>query len=297
MKVLLIGIYALGAQALAGLLRRGFEIVGVVSKADQGPGQRALLDLVRQSQLPLLTPENPREPSFLNSVEKLIPDVIVVAGYHLRIPNRILNLPRLGILNVHLSLLPRYRGPSPWKWAILRGETKTGVTVHVMTPRFDQGAILAQKECPISDEETGESLFVRLSTLGAELLPEVLEQIRTGTSNRRPQDEGQASYDPALTDDDARIRWQRSASEIRDQIRGLHPRPGAWTTWDGTRIRILRASLGGLSPSENPPGTILDSNGTMAIVTGSGTLNVQEWRNDQPALSRSPSPVLSNVLV
>src|SRR5947207_7547282 len=116
MKVLLIGIYALGAQALAGLLRRGFEIVGVVSKPDQGPGQRALLDLVRQSQLPLLTPENPREPSFLSRVEKLSPDVIVVAGYHVRIPNRILNLPRHGVLNVHLSLLPRYRGPSPWKW-------------------------------------------------------------------------------------------------------------------------------------------------------------------------------------
>ena len=297
MKVLLIGIYALGAQALAALIRRRFEIVGVVSKPDQGPGQRALLDLVRQSQLTLLTPENPRDPAFLSSVEKMNPDVIVVAGYHLRIPKRILNLPRLGTLNVHLSLLPRYRGPVPWKWAILRGETQTGVTVHVMTPRFDQGEILAQKVCPISKEETGESLFMRLSTLGAELLPDVLEQIRTGTSIRMPQDESQASYDPALTDDDARIRWQRPASEIHDQIRGLHPRPGAWTTWDGTRIRILRASLGGPSPSETAPGAILHSNGTMAIVTGNGTLKVQEWRNDQPSLTGGPPPVSSNVLI
>lgn len=297
MKVLLIGIYALGAQALAGLLRRGFEIVGVVSKPDQGPGQCALLDLVRQTQLPLLTPENPRDPSFLSSVESLSPDLIVVAGYHLRIPDRILSLPRLGVLNVHLSLLPRHRGPCPWKWAILRGETQTGVTVHVMTPRFDQGAILAQKECPISDEETGESLFLRLSTLGAELLPDVLDQIRAGASSRTPQDESRASYDSALTDDDARIRWQRSATEIRDQIRGLHPRPGAWTTWDGTRIRILRASLGGPSVSEDPPGTILHSNGTLAIVTGNGTLNVQEWRNDLLDQSSSTSPVSSNVLV
>src|SRR5260370_33524890 len=99
MKILLFGIYALGAQALAGLLRRGFEIVAVVTKPDQGQGQRALLDLVRQLQLPLLTPENPREPSFLSSVEKWSPDLIVVAGYHLRIPKRILNLPRFGVLN------------------------------------------------------------------------------------------------------------------------------------------------------------------------------------------------------
>jgi len=297
MKILLFGIYALGAQVLAGLLRGGFEVVGLVTKPDQGPGQRALLDLALRLQIPILTPEHPRESAFLRSVEHCTPDLIVVAGYHLRIPSRILDLPRFGVLNVHLSLLPRYRGPCPWKWAILRGESQTGVTVHVMTPHFDQGAILAQEACPISEEETGGSLFVRLSALGAELLPKVLEQVRAGTSTRTPQDEGRASYDPAITDEDARIRWQRPAAEIRNQIRGLHPRPGAWTTWDGTRIRILGATLGGPSQPQDRPGTILHSNGTLAIVTGTGILSVQEWRHDESTVPGLSSSISSNVLI
>jgi methionyl-tRNA formyltransferase len=299
MRILFIGIYAIGAQALASLIRRGFEISGVLTKPDRSVGQRPLLMLAEQLGVPLLAPANLRDSSFRRSVERLDPEVIAVAGYHLRIPTWMLTLPPQGVLNVHLSLLPRHRGPSPWKWSILRGEGNTGVTVHLMTSQFDQGDILLQKECPIEPEETGESLFHRLSCLGAQTLTEVLGQVQSGNSIRTPQDEALASYESTPTDDDARIRWERSARDIFNQIRALHPRPGAWTTWDGSRIRILRAGLGEGSASGRPPGGIVDCDGTLAIATGEGLLKVHEWRNEsQPgALLGGSPPVSGNLLV
>ncbi|HVR82960.1 MAG TPA: methionyl-tRNA formyltransferase [Planctomycetota bacterium] len=299
MRVLFIGIYAIGAQALASLIRRGLDVAGVVTKPDESVGQRPLLALAEERRLPLLAPEKLRASSFRRSVRSLNPEVIAVAGFHRKIPAWMLTLPPRGVLNLHLSLLPRYRGPSPWKWAILRGETTTGVTIHQMTSQFDQGAILAQEEWPIDPEDTGESLFHRLCPLGAELLAQVLTQIQAGTNTSRAQDERLASYDPAPTDDDARIRWTRPAREIHNQIRGLHPRPGAWTTWDGTRIRILRSSLGPSSVSEDPPGRILRCDGSLAIATGLGILKVLEWQTDRQDDQSSGSfpPVSSNLLL
>src|SRR5579859_2287798 len=180
MRILFTGIYAPGAQALASLVRRGFEIVGVMTKPDEGPGQQPLLTLAKQMHFPLLVPQDLRSESLRRSIQELKPHVIAVAGYHLKFPRWMLALPPLGVINVHLSLLPRHRGPCPWKWAILRGEATTGVTVHMMTARFDQGDILAQKEWPIDSEDTGESLFLQLSRLGAEALTEVLAQVQTG---------------------------------------------------------------------------------------------------------------------
>ena len=168
-----------------------------------------------------------------------------------------------------------------------------------MTSRFDQGDILSQKECSIDPEDTGESLFHRLSRLGAHTLTEVLGQVESGISIRTPQDEALASYESAPTDEDARIRWERPARNIYNQIRALHPRPGAWTTWDGSRIRILRASLGEASASGRPPGGILDYEGTLSIATGEGLLKVHEWRNESPlgAPRGCSPPVSGNLLV
>jgi methionyl-tRNA formyltransferase len=299
MRILFTGIYAVGAQALASLIRRGFEIAGVLTKPEDSVGQRPLMALAEEMHLPLLTPENLRESAFKRSVQSLNPELIAVAGYHRRIPEWMLALPPRGVVNLHLSLLPRYRGPTPWKWAIMRGESMTGVTVHRMTSHFDQGAILAQEEWPIEPEDTGEGLFYRLTHAGTEVLGRVLDQIQAGTSTSTAQDESLASYHPAPTDDDARIRWARPAREIHNQIRGLHPRPGAWTTWDGTRIRILRSSLDPASVTQDPPGRIIQCDGSLAIATGLGILKVLEWRNDfqgGSSLGSSP-PVSSNLLV
>lgn len=288
------GIYSLGALALDRLLRRGFNVIGVVTKPDQGPGQAPLLDQVRRSGLPLFQPESPRERSFLDRIEPLQPDLIAVAGYHLRIPLRLLRIPRFGVLNTHLSLLPRYRGPCPWKWAILKGESESGVTIHEMTEGFDQGAILAQRSCAIESEDTGESLFQRLSGLGADTLADVVEEVQAGTARPRPQDEDQASYFGALSDSDARIRWDRTAAEIRDLVRGLNPRPGAWTTWEGRRIRIGRADLGGPSAAGARPGTILaGGEHTVDVATGEGILTIREWQVEAASID---APVRASLL-
>lgn len=288
MNILFIGIYGLGAQALDQLLRRGCRVVGVVTKPDRGPGQAALFSLIERDRIPAFMPESPRESSFLDRVEALKPDLVAVAGYHLRIPLRLLRLPPRGILNTHLSLLPRYRGPSPWKWAILRGERETGVTIHRMTERFDEGPLLDQRRCAIEEDDTGESLFQRLSRLGAEALADVVQRLENGGVEERPQDSAAATYDGAPTEQDARINWTREARVIRDLIRALHPRPGAWTTWEGERIRIRRASLGGPTPAGVAPGTIVGAQGgTVQVATGEGLLNVLEWHVETP--QRSPS--------
>jgi len=295
MKIVFVGIYGLGERALGRLLAQGSEVVGVVTKPDRGPGQQALLSLVDRSGVRLWTPETPRDRAFLADMEALKPDLIAVAGYHLRIPRRLLRLPTRGILNTHLSLLPRYRGPCPWKWAILRGEKETGVSVHAMTEGFDDGDLYARKSCPIDPDDTGESLFQRLCDLGAETLAEVVRQVQDGRARPSPQDPSQASYDGVPGDEVARIRWDQPGASIRDLIRGLHPRPGAWTTWQGQRIRIRRASLGAMPAPTAPPGTILEgSSDPLWVVTGDGVLTVHEWDSEQPhstselQLSRHP---------
>lgn len=278
MNIVLVGIYALGALALNRLLRRGFSVGGIVTKPDTGPGQTSLLSLARQEGLPVLMPESPRDRSFLDRVEALKPDLIAVAGYHRRLPLRLLHLPPLGVLNTHLSLLPRYRGPCPWKWAIIRGEAESGVTIHEMTEGFDQGALLAQRGCLIEPDDTGESLFQRLSVLGADTLADVVQEIDAGTARPCRQDEALATYFRSPSEEETRIRWDRRAGEIRDLVRGLHPRPGAWTTWGGNRIRIRKAALGGASEAGQKAGTILGGDdGTVRVATGDGVLTVQEW--------------------
>ena len=289
MNTLFVGIYGLGALALDALLRGGCRIAGVVTKPDRGPGQAPLFSLIERERLPVFMPESPREASFLDRVEALKPDLIAVAGYHLRIPLRLLRLPPLGTVNTHLSLLPRYRGPCPWKWAIIRGERETGVTIHRMSARFDEGPLLSQRRCAISDEDTGESLFQRLSLLGAGALADVVQKIQDGAIEEQVQDAAAATYDGAPSEQDARIPWANEARVIRDLIRGLHPRPGAWTTWEGERIRIRRASLGGNAPPGVAAGTIVGAQGgTVQVVAGEGLLNVQEWHVDTPE-PRSPT--------
>jgi len=277
MKVFLVGIYALGARALAELLQRRVDVVGVLTKPDHGEGQRDLFDTVARAGLPLMEPEAPDEPGLARRIRALRPDVVAVAGYHKRIPSRILGLAPLGAINTHLSLLPQYRGPCPWKWAIVRGESTTGVTIHVMTSKLDRGPILARKSCPLDDQETGESLFHRLARMGAESLGDTLRTLESGGATMSEQEEAGASYYGAPTDEDAQIHWERPAEEIRNLVRGLHPRPGAWTVFDGRRYRVGRVSIVDTPFSPARPGTLLDApQGLPIVATGRGVLRIEE---------------------
>jgi methionyl-tRNA formyltransferase len=276
-RIFLFGLYGLGARALERLLEVGVEVAGIATKPGVDPGLMPFLQIAGRRAIPAFAPASPGEPAFVEAVTGLRPDLIAIAGYHQRVPREILRIPRLGVVNAHLSLLPAYRGPTPWKWAIVRGEERTGVSVHRVTPRFDQGELLLQRPTPIGDEETGGALFERLSKAGADALAETVLKLPSGEVTGLPQDESQASYFSAPTDGDARIRWDASAPRIRNLVRGLNPRPGAWTVAGEARLRILRASVvEDNSPAR--PGTLLEGPpGSLWIASGSGLLEVLEW--------------------
>lgn len=277
MRVFLFGLYGFGARALDRLLEVGAEVAGVATKPGSDAGLKPLLQIAGRRAIPAFAPASPGEPGFVEAVAGLRPDLIAIAGYHQKVPRDILRIPKHGVVNAHLSLLPAYRGPAPWKWAIVRGEVRTGVSVHRVTSRFDRGELLLQRETPIGDDETGGSLFERLSKAGADALAETVLKLPSGEMTGRPQDESQASYFSAPTDGDARIRWDASAARIRNLVRGLNPRPGAWTAAGGARLRIHRASVvEDGSPAR--PGTLLEGpSGSLRIATGSGVLEVLEW--------------------
>lgn len=276
MKVVLFGIYKIGVQTLGALLKRRIEIACVVTKPSTPEERQPVADEARQNQLPVLAPQSPRDPGFLEQIRELAPDLFVVGGYHKIFPNELLNIPPLGAINLHLSLLPRYRGPCPWKWAIANGEVLTGATVILLNPGVDDGDILAQLTTSIDDADTGESLFERLSVLGGHLAADTVDAIRAGTATRRAQDANLASYQSSPTDEDARIRWSQSSSSIRNLIRGFHSRPGAWTTYADVPLVIRKASLKeGITV--NKPGTVIEVlPDSLLVSTGTGVLAIHE---------------------
>jgi methionyl-tRNA formyltransferase len=276
MKVLFFGIYGLGYHALSALLGRRIRVVGVVTKPGSEEGQKDLLGLIRATGLPLRLPDSPAAPGLSGWIGTLRPDLIAVAGYPHRIPLKLLRLPPRGCLNTHLSLLPKYRGPCPWKWARARGERTSGVTVHSMAERFDQGPILAQREFAIADEETGGSLFHHLSILGADMLAQALVDLQAGNASYTVQDERAATYQGAPTDRETHIRWDLGSREILNQVRGFSPRPGAWTSYHGKKVRIRNASMRDATPPIRA-GTILGlTKEGLRVATGDGVLELHE---------------------
>jgi methionyl-tRNA formyltransferase len=273
-RILLFGIYELGFRSLEAMLTRRLNVVGIVTKPDGLLEAQPVTRLARDQALPVLAPESPREGGFLRQVRLLQPDLIAVAGYHKILPPGLLRLPPLGVLNLHGSLLPRYRGPSPWKWAILNGETRSGATVQRMAEELDRGDILSQRELPIDPQDTGETLFLRISALAGPLLAETVEEVLAGKAVPCKQDEQRATYQGYPTDEDARICWEWNAERIRNQVRGLCPRPGAWTQYGGKRIRVRKAALAE-GPMSQVPGMILGrSEDSVLVSTGRGNLSI-----------------------
>jgi methionyl-tRNA formyltransferase len=298
-RILLFGLYELGFRSLEALAARDLRVVGVVTKPESSLELLPLTRLARTLALPLLAPESPRRASFLRDVKELAPDLIAVAGYHRILPPSLLRLPSRGVVNLHGSLLPAYRGPCPWKWALVNGETKTGVTVQRMEAELDRGDLLAQSELRIDPQDTGESLFLKICAVGGPLLARTIEGLHAGTIVPRAQDEKNASYQGYPTDEDARIRWEWTAERIRNLVRGFCPRPGAWTAVGGTRVQIREAV-----PVEGPlapvPGMILGSlEGALLVSTGRGNVAIPKFQIDgkvpergtffDPAPARRPS--------
>jgi methionyl-tRNA formyltransferase len=263
-------------------LERPDEVVGVVTQPDRekGRGRKIVVSPVKelafQQGLTLLQPEKVKEETFQEVARGLKPDLFVVVAYGQILPKSLLSLPKYGAVNVHASLLPRYRGAAPIAWAILKGEKVTGVTTMVMDEGMDTGDILLQTEVPISDEETCETLHDRLALLGAQLLLKTLENMEKGNVRPIPQDPSKATYAPPLKKEDGHIDWKREAAEIDRQVRAFNPWPGAFTKWGDRLLRIYRGGIRERTPAGKAGGVVWVGSDFIEVETGKDSYLIAE---------------------
>lgn len=226
--------------------------------------------------IPVFQPEKARHPDAVARIAAEAPDLIVVVAYGHILPKSILDIPRIGCINVHASLLPKYRGAAPINWAVARGETVTGVTIMRMDEGMDTGPMLHVREMPIGEEDTAETMFAKLSTLGAEALREALSRLREGTLGETPQDAALATYAPMLKKEHGRIDWRRPAGEIRNLVRGMTPWPSAFALHAGKTLKVLSSVLAAESGPAGESGEIvaLGRDG-ISVACGDGVLRLR----------------------
>ena len=248
-RIVFFGTPSFAVPTLKGLLQGSDEVIAVVTQPDRekGRGRKVVFSPVKELTLeyglPIYQPEKVQEEAFQEDIEAFHPDLFVVVAYGQILSTSILKIPRYGAVNVHASLLPKYRGATPIAWAILKGEKITGVTTMLMDEGMDTGDILLQKSIPIREDETSETLHEKLAVLGAQLLLETLEGMKTGNIRPIPQDHSKATYAPSLKKADGRIDWRKEAIEIDRQVRGFNPWPGAYTEWKGHNLRIWKGAI------------------------------------------------------
>jgi methionyl-tRNA formyltransferase len=244
------------------LAQSDFELIGVITQPDRprGRGHELSFSPVKQialdARIPVHQPEKIRVPEIQEQLQKLAPDAIVIIAYGQIIPARLLPIPKLGWINLHASLLPRYRGAAPINWAIVNGEKRTGVTTMRIDAGMDTGDMLLEREITIGPRETAPELAARLAELGAPLVAETLGGLAAGTIIPRPQEHAAATHAPILKKEDGRIDWNRSAEEISNRMRGFAPWPGAFTAFRGQACHLSGepASNPGV---KSPPGTLI----------------------------------------
>jgi methionyl-tRNA formyltransferase len=275
------GTPAFASPTLERLVATGFECIGVWTQPDRpkGRGQQVSYSPVKETALRLgLNVHQPAKIRVSEQVEllkSLNADIMLVVGYGQIIPQSIIDLPRLGIVNVHASLLPKYRGAAPIQWAIANGEPVTGVTTMLINAGLDTGDMLLKAETPIGANENADELSVRLAILGADLAVETVNGLASGTIQPIPQNEANATWAPVLKREDGLIHWDLSAFAIHNRARGFHPWPGAYTTFRGQRLHIWRSN-----PHDRrlgPPGAIHIDARKMYVACGNGSaLEIQE---------------------
>ena len=264
MRILFWGTPEFALPSIGALLGEGHDVVGVVTQPDRPRGRGRSLrptpvkEFAENEGLPVLQPERARAPDFMDVIGKLEPDLNVVVAYGQILSRELLDLPSLGSINVHASLLPRLRGAAPINWAIMRGHPTTGITTMRMVEELDAGPILQQIEEPIFPEETATDLTVRLSELGAETLIETLAFLEFDELEETPQDHDASTYAPRLTREDAQVDWQAGAEDVANQIRGLDAVPGAWTMLGDDELKVYRPHAVGRDGDERGSGALVD---------------------------------------
>ena len=279
MRVVFMGTPAFAVPTLEALHEAGHEILSVITQPDRpaGRGKKLKPSPVKEKALelglPVFQPERVKRDEGFDHISTHAPDVVVVVGYGQIIPQRIIDLPKFGCVNVHSSLLPKYRGAAPMNWAIVNGESVTGVCTMQLVFKLDAGDVLLSSETPIGPNETTPELAERLAPMGADLAVATLEGLAAGTITPQPQDEEEVTYAPIIKREDGLVDWTRSAVEIHNRVRGFDPWPGAYTFWRGGRFQVRRAR-----PAEGvgQPGQIAIEGDRLFIGCGEGRLEALE---------------------
>ena len=268
--------------ALTALHESRQDVLAVVTQPDRpkGRGRRMVAPAVKEVAstmgYPVLQPSKVKEPWFLERIIAMDPELFVVVAYGRLLPASFLSIPRIGAINIHASVLPKYRGPAPIQWAIINGEDETGVTTIWMDEGLDTGDILLSTSVPIGPEDTTGSLSRRLAEAGGQLLIETLSKLKADQLGGTAQDKSLATYAPLLKKEDGRIDWSKNAMALDAFVRGMNPWPGAFTFLSGKRLKVLKAK-GAQKPVAEEPGTVIEGfPGDLRVATGRGSLGLLE---------------------
>jgi methionyl-tRNA formyltransferase len=274
MRIVFMGTPDFAVPCLQALYDHSYSVVGVFTQPDKpkGRGHKVLpppvKELALQHQTPVYQPVSLKDDEVFTRLQELKPDLIVVVAYGKILPKRVLDLPKYHCINVHASLLPKYRGAGPIQWCILNGETVTGVTTMYMAEGLDTGDMILKKELSIAENETADELHDRLSVLGAEVLLDTLKEVESGTVPTEKQDDAQSCYAPMLTKELCALDFTKDASQLHNQIRGLSSWPCATTTLLGKRLKVYRSEIA--EGYHGNPGELL-CNRTFVVGCGNGT--------------------------
>jgi methionyl-tRNA formyltransferase len=282
MRVVFMGTPEFAVPSLRMLIESRWEVSAIFTKPDRprGRGQRVYPSPVKETGLhagiPVETPRRLRDPEAISTLRDLAPDVIVVAAYAQKVPPEVLEMPPLGCVNVHPSLLPKYRGGAPMRWTLFNGERETGVTTILMGEGWDDGDMIVMEKTSVGENERYGELSERLAEMGAGVLRKTLELMETGDSPRTPQDEAGVTWAPNLKPEDETLDWNMEAEAVHNRVRGLSPKPGASTGWRGNRTKILRTVVTETSPAGEPGEVVSTGKNGLFAATGDGALEILE---------------------
>ena len=282
-RLLFMGTPQFALPSLEAILAAGEEVAAVVTQPDRPRGRGQVVtpppvkELALAWHLPVLQPHSLQDPQLIQGLKALKPELIIVVAYGRILPPEILALPSIGSLNIHASLLPRYRGAAPINWALIRGDETTGVTVQWLRPELDSGPIFFQEQVPINEEDNFGTLYDRLAEVGANLLVKSLDSLRREEAIKLPQSQTEVTLAPPISRKMCRLHWELAASEVAGWIRALDPKPGAYTHWRGRDLKIFGARLKKTGGSVAAPGTVLRLTPQgLEIACGQGSITVKE---------------------
>ena len=280
MRVVFMGTPDIAATCLKKIIEDGMDVVAVYTQPDRpkGRGMKMVFSAVKEvaisHNLPVFQPEHFREEETVEQLRALQPDVLAVVAYGRILPQRVLDIPKLGCINIHASLLPQYRGSAPYQWAVLDGLAETGVSAQYMAAQMDAGDVIGVAKTPIGENETAGQLLDRLAVLGADLLRDTLRQVENGTAVATKQDEAAVTYAPMLDKSMCPIDFTKSARQIHNQVRGLHPWPVATMELKGQRFKVHETRV---LDRSGKPSEILELNKQgLVIACGEGAIEIRQ---------------------